>query len=61
MTKVISARSDEVCGCKQAHPEDADAEKFLMKAPHDGQAHGIREGVDFHGPRSFEQSVSNLR
>jgi hypothetical protein len=54
MTKVILAGSDEVGGCEQTHPEDAAANGISIKAPHDGQAHGIQEGVDSHGPRCFE-------
>jgi flagellin len=46
MTKVISARTDEGGGCEQTHPEDSGAEDLQIKAPHDGQAHGIRKGVD---------------
>jgi flagellin len=46
MTKVILAGTDETGGCEQAHPEDADAEKFQSKRRTMGSLHGIREGVD---------------
>jgi hypothetical protein len=54
MTKVILAGTDEGGGCEQTHPEDAAAKRISIKAPHDGQAQGIREGVDSHGSRCFE-------
>jgi hypothetical protein len=55
MTKVIFSASDDLGGCRKAHPESASSSGSTIDAPAgEGMDKGIQEGVMSHGPRSFE-------
>jgi hypothetical protein len=58
MTKVIFAGTDERGGCRKPIQKMRGAPETTTGTD---AMEGIQEGVNFYGPRCFEQSVSHLR